>query len=152
MRFTHGNHQNTQHALKGALLESAGLYSEAAAADDGTEGDACILPPSAIEGQAKAVAGMRAKIVQDYDRGQISDLHGTNPRDLRTLARAKGIKTVRTRSELVRQLDLAEPEAGHAGLGATALFDAIRRLGLSVWRSADELALLLLTRREMLAH
>lgn len=141
--FTQANYQDVDYGLTAAMLEWAGLYSQADSQTDPGGADACILPPSAVEGQADAKAAETAKLDAAFKSGELADLNSLTLMQLRALGSQNGISPARTKSEMLKYLDLAEPGVDHSGLGGKALIDEAGKLHVSRTRSKEDLAALL---------
>jgi len=86
---------------------------------------ACILPPQAIEGQAKAEED--AKLKAAFESGQIADLNTLTVKQLQTLAKQNGVSIARTKAEFIKLLDQVEPGVDHSNLSGKALIAAKKK-------------------------
>lgn len=113
-------------------------------------GDACILPPQAIESQAEAKAKEAALLKQSFESGDPAQLNALSSSQLRTLAMQNGITISRPKSDLMKLLAQAEPYTDHSGLGGLALKEKLQQHGISTIRTKDEILSLLLEKQSML--
>lgn len=138
----------------------AGGAGAKAAAETGE----CILPPQAIEEQAKAKAAEDAKLKAAFESGQIADVtirqdsrigraegtpEGREPwmasvntfsaNQLQTLAKQNSVSIARTTAKFIRLLDEVEPGVGHASLAGAALKAKLQQHKIDLLRSKDEL-------------
>lgn len=103
----------------------------------------CILPPQAIEAQAKQKAEEEAKLKGAFDSGEIADLGTLTVKQLQTLAKQNGISVARTKADFIKLLDAAEPGIHYADLSGVALQAKIKQYNIAALRSKDELVALL---------
>ena len=104
---------------------------------------ACILPPHAIEEQAKAKAEENAKLKAAFESGQIADLNTLTVKQLQTLAKQNGVSIARTKAEFIKLLDQVEPGVDHSTLSGAALKAKLKQHKIGLLRSKDELVKLL---------
>ena len=104
---------------------------------------ACILPPQAIEEQAKAKAEEDAKLKAAFESGQIADLNTLTVKQLQTLAKQNGVSIARTKAEFIKLLDQVEPGVDHSTLSGAALKAKLKQHKIGLLRSKDELVKLL---------
>ena len=104
---------------------------------------ACILPPQALEEQAKAKAAEEAKLKAAFEGGQISDLNTLTAKQLQTLAKQNGVSIARTKADFVKLLDAAEPGVDHSMLAGAALDAKLKEHKIGLLRTKDDLVQLL---------
>ncbi|MFQ5574245.1 MAG: phage minor head protein [Terriglobia bacterium] len=104
---------------------------------------ACILPPQAIEEQAKAKAAEDAKLKAAFESGQIADLNTLTVKQLQTLAKQNGISIARTKADFIKLLDQAEPGFDHTNLTGAALKAKLKEYKIGLLRTKEELVKLL---------
>jgi len=104
---------------------------------------ACILPPQAIEEQAKAKAEEDAKLKAAFESGQIADLNTLTVKQLQTLAKQNGVSIARTKADFIKLLDQAEPGFDHTNLTGAALKAKLKEHKIGLLRTKEELVKLL---------
>lgn len=112
--------------------------------------NACILPPQAIEEQAKQKIEEEKKLKGAFESGGIADLSTLTVKQLQTLAKQNGIAVARTKSDFIKLLDAAEPGIHHGDLSGAALQAKIKQYNIAALRSKDELAKLLADKQAMI--
>ncbi|MCE5322394.1 minor capsid protein [bacterium] len=105
--------------------------------------NACILPPQAIELQAKQKIEEEKQLKGAFESGDIGDLSTLTVKQLQTLAKQNGIAVARTKSDFIKLLDGVEPGVNHGDLSGAALQAKIKQYNIAALRSKDELATLL---------
>ncbi|MEN6521121.1 MAG: minor capsid protein [Armatimonadota bacterium] len=108
-----------------------------------SETKACILPPQAIDAEAKQKAEEEKKLKDAFESGQISDLSALTVKQLQTLAKQNGISIARTKADFIKLLDAAEPGVHHMDLSGSALMSKVKQYNIAALRSKDDLAKLL---------
>lgn len=106
-------------------------------------GAACILPPQAIEEQAKAKAAETAKLKAAFESGEIGNLDGLTVKQLQSLAKQNGVSIARTKADFIHLLDQVEPGIGHADLAGAALKAKLKEHKIGLLRTKQELVELL---------
>jgi SPP1 gp7 family putative phage head morphogenesis protein len=104
---------------------------------------ACILPPQAIEEQAKAKAAEDAKLKAAFESGQIADLNTLTVKQLQTMAKQNGVSIARTKADFIKLLDQAEPGFDHTNLTGAALKAKLKEHKIGMLRTKEELIKLL---------
>ena len=104
---------------------------------------ACILPPQAIEEQAKAKAAEDAKLKAAFESGQIADLNTLTVKQLQTLAKQNGVSIAGTKADFIKLLDQAEPGFDHTNLTGAALKAKLKEHKIGLLRTKEELVKLL---------
>ncbi len=115
-------------------------------------GAACILPPQAIEEQAKAKSQETAKLKAAFESGQIGDLGGLTVKQLQTLSKQNGVSIARTKADFIKLLDQAEPGISHADLAGAALKAKLKEHKIGLLRTKQELVGLLAEKQAALKH
>jgi len=113
-----------------------------AVAGEGNQ-SSCILPPQAIEQQAKQKADDDKKLKSAFDSGEIADLSGLTVKQLQTLAKQNGISIARTKADFIKMLDAAEPGVHHGDMSGAVLMAKVKQYNIGALRSKDDLAKLL---------
>ena len=106
-------------------------------------GDACLLPPQAIEAQSVALAEEHKKISGAFESGGAVDLAALTVKQLQDLAKQKGVALARTKSDFLALLQKAEPGVHHGDLAGQALEAKLKQHGIGALRTKDELVALL---------
>ncbi|MHB1001955.1 MAG: minor capsid protein [Armatimonadota bacterium] len=103
----------------------------------------CIIPPQAIEQQAKQKSDEEAKLKAAFDSGEIADLSMLTVKQLQTLAKQNGIAIARTKADFIKLLDIAEPGIHHDDLSGAVLLAKVKQYNIGALRSKDDLVGLL---------
>ena len=136
----------------GELGAKAALVPLTAISAPVQSGAACILPPQAIEEQAKAKSQETAKLKAAFESGQIGDLGGLKVKQLQTLSKQNGVSIARTKADFIKLLDQAEPGISHADLGGAALKAKLKEHKIGLLRTKQELVGLLAEKQAALKH
>ena len=115
-------------------------------------GAACILPPQAIEEQAKAKLEETAKLKAAFESGEIGDLGGLTVKQLQTLSKQNGVSIARTKADFIQLLDHVEPGISHADLAGAALKAKLKEHKIGLLRTKQELVGLLAEKQAALKH
>ncbi|MHB1001458.1 MAG: phage head morphogenesis protein [Armatimonadota bacterium] len=107
----------------------------------------CILPPQAIEQQAKQKSEEEAKLKSAFDSGEIADLSVLTVNQLQTLAKQNGIAIARTKADFIKLLDIAEPGIHHNDLSGAVLTAKVKQYNIGALRSKDDLVDLLASKQ-----
>ena len=130
----------------GARVSSPGRWSSAAANSARLPlpaQSACILPPQAIEEQAKQKAEEEKKLKSAFESGEIADLSALTVKQLQTLAKQNGIAVARTKA------DSSSCSTRQSRASATPISPArrsqakVKQYNIAALRSKDDLAKLL---------
>ena len=124
----------------GAKAELISLTALSASAKSST---ACILPPQAIEEQAKVKSEETAKLKAAFESGEIGDLSGLTVKQLQTLAKQNGVSIARTKADFIQLLDQVEPGINHTDLAGAALKAKLKEHKIGLLRTKQELVGLL---------
>jgi len=114
------------------------------------ESDACILPPQAIEKQAKAKSKENAKLKAAFESGKVADLNTLTVKQLQTLAKQNGISIARTKPDFIKLLDQVEPGFDHSDLTGAALKAKLKEHKIGLLRTKDDLVKLLAKKQRAL--
>jgi len=112
--------------------------------------DACILPPQAIEKQAKAKSEDDAKLKAAFEGGSIADLNTLTVKQLQTLAKQNGVSIARTRADFITLLDQVEPGFDHANLTGAVLKAKLKEHKVGLLRTKEDLVKLLAKKQRAL--
>ena len=115
-------------------------------------GAACILPPEAIEEQAKVKAEESAQLKAAFESGQIGDLSALTAKQLQTLSKQNGVSIARTKADFIHLLEQAEPGISHADLAGAALKAKLKEHKIGLLRTKQELVGLLAEKQAALKH
>jgi SPP1 gp7 family putative phage head morphogenesis protein len=107
------------------------------------EPDACILPPQAVEAQAKAKSEEDAKLKDAFESGKVADLNTLTVKQLQTLSKQNGVSIARTKSDFIKLLDQVEPGIDHSDLTGAALKAKLKDHKIGLLRTKEELVDLL---------
>ncbi len=124
-------------------LTICGSDLSAKAAANDAQGDACILPPHALEGMAAAQAKENAALKKAFESGEIGELEQLTSKQLQTLAKENGVSVARTKADFIKLLDEAELGIDHSGLAGEALKAKLKQHKIGLLRTKSELAELL---------
>ena len=133
----------------GELGAKASFFPLTAFAAPASSGDACLLPPQAIEEQAAAKSQEAAKLKAAFESGQIGDLDGLTVKQLQTLSKRNGVSIARTKADFIKLLDQVEPGISHADLSGAALKAKLKEHKIGLLRTKQELVGLLRTKQEL---
>ena len=136
----------------GELGAKASLAPLTALSTPAKSGTACILPPQAIEEQAKTKSQETAKLKAAFESGQIGDLSGLTVKQLQTLAKQNGVSIARTKADFIQILDQVEPGINHADLAGAALKAKLKEHKIGLLRTKQELVDLLAEKQAALKH
>ena len=136
----------------GELGAKAALVPLSAISAPVQSGAACILPPQAIEEQAKAKSAETAKLKAAFESGQIRDLSGLTVKQLQTLSKQNGVSIARTKADFIQLLDEVEPGISHADLSGTVLKAKLKEHKIGLLRTKQELVGLLAEKQAALKH
>jgi len=114
------------------------------------ESDACILPPQAIEKQAKAKSENDAKLKTAFESGKVADLNTLSVKQLQTLSKQNGVSIARTKADFITLLDQAEPGINHVDLTGAALKAKLKEHKIGLLRTKDDLVKLLAKKQRVL--
>jgi len=114
------------------------------------EPDACILPPRAVEAQAKAKSEEDAKLKDAFESGKVADLNTLTVKQLQTLSKQNGVSIARTKSDFIKLLDQVEPGIDHSDLTGAVLKAKLTDYEIGWLRTKDELAKLLAEKQRAL--
>ncbi len=115
-------------------------------------GAACILPPQAIEEQAKAKSQETAKLKAAFESGEIGDLGGLTVKQLQSLSKQNGVSIARTKADFIQLLDQVEPGISHVDLSGVALKAKLKEHKIGLLRTKQELVGLLAEKQAALKH
>jgi len=121
-----------------------------AVSDTAQAGAACILPPQAIEEQAKAKSEEHAKLKAAFEGGQIADLNTLTVKQLQTLSKQNGVSIARTKADFIKLLDHAEPSLNHSDLSGAALKAKVKEHKIGLLRTKEDLVKLLAKKQRAL--
>ncbi len=136
----------------GELGAKASLGPLTAIAAPAKSSSACILPPQAIEEQAKAKSQETAKLKAAFESGQIGDLSDLTVKQLQTLSKQNGVSIARTKADFIQLLDQVEPGIPHTDLSGAALKAKLKEHKIGLLRSKYELVGLLAEKQAALKH
>ena len=139
-------------AAHGPLIAEVPLALLAALSASVQSRAACILPPQAIEEQAQAKSQETAKLKAAFESGQAGDLDGLTVKQLQTLVKQNGVSIARTKVDLIKLLDQAEPGINHSNLTVVALKAKLKEHQIGVLRTKQELVGLLAEKQAALQH
>jgi SPP1 gp7 family putative phage head morphogenesis protein len=114
------------------------------------EPDACILPPKAIENQAKAKSKEDAKLKTAFESGNVADLNTLTVKQLQTLSKQNGVSIARTKSDFIKLLDQVEPGFDHSDLTGAVLKAKLKEHKIGLLRTKDDLVKLLAKKQRAL--
>ena len=120
-----------------------GNTMESRATPKAHQGDACILPPNALEGMADAQAKENAKLKSAFENGDIAELNTLTVKQLQTLAKQNGVAIARTKADFIKLLDAVEPGIDHSDLVGAALSAKLKEHKIGLLRTKEELVKLL---------
>jgi SPP1 gp7 family putative phage head morphogenesis protein len=122
-------------------VEVCGPGGSATASGNG--GEACIVPPQAIEAQAKEKSEEEKKLKTAFESGEPGQLAGLTMKQLQALAKQNGVSVARTKADHLKLLGQAEPGIDHSGLGGAALEAKLKQHGIGALRTKEEMLKLL---------
>jgi SPP1 gp7 family putative phage head morphogenesis protein len=120
-------------------MSICGSDLSAQAAPKASQGDACILPPHALEGMADAQAKENAKLKDAFEKGNADDLTALTVKQLQTLSKENGISIARTKADFIKLLDQAEPGIDHSTLSGAALKAKLKEHKIGLLRTKEDL-------------
>ena len=124
-------------------MSICGSDLSAQAAPKAAQGDACILPPHALEGIADAQAKENAKLKEAFENGNTDDLTALTVKQLQTLSKENGISIARTKADFIKLLDQAEPGIDHSMLSGAGLKAKLKEHKIGLLRTKEDLVGLL---------
>jgi hypothetical protein len=136
----------------GELGAKAALVPLTALSAPVQSGAAGILPPQAIEEQAKAKSQETAKLKAAFESGQIGNLDGLTVKQLQTLSKQNGVSIARTKADFIQLLDQVEPGISHTDLSGAALKAKLKEHKIGLLRTKQELVDLLAEKQAALNH
>ena len=133
-----------EHMITKADLIMFLLWTYAAYGNDNTD---YILSPRMIHELAKQKIDESKKLRRAFESGNIVNLSALTVKQLQMLAKQNGIAIARTKSDLIKILDKAEPDVDHTDLSGTALQAKIKQYNIAALRTKDELMTLLVKKQ-----
>ena len=128
-------------------MSICGSDLSAQAAPKAAQGDACILPPHALEGMADAQAKENAKLKEAFEKGNADDLTALTVKQLQTLSKENGISIARTKVDFIKLLDQAEPGIDHSMLSGAGLKAKLKEHKIGLLRTKEDLIGLLVQKQ-----
>ncbi len=128
-------------------MSICGSDLSAQAAPKAAQGDACILPPHALEGMADAQAKENAKLKEAFEKGNADDLTALTVKQLQTLSKENGISIARTKVDFIKLLDQAEPGIDHSTLSGVGLKAKLKEHKIGLLRTKEDLIGLLVQKQ-----
>jgi SPP1 gp7 family putative phage head morphogenesis protein len=120
-------------------MSICGSDLSAQAASKAAQGDACILPPHALEGMADAQAKENAKLKEVFENGNADDLTALTVKQLQTLSKENGIFIARTKADFIKLLNQAEPGIDHSMLSGAGLKAELKEHKIGLLRTKEDL-------------